>query len=544
MQKHFKTMSILLIVALGLACYLNALPNEMFWDDDDFILKNRFIKDFSFWPLWFQENLVAGSYLVSNYWRPFLLSVFTLEWSLWKDWVYGWHLVSICWHILDGVVLYFLVARLFDNRILALVIALIFTAHPAHNEAVVYVNSLGDSTATFFVLSSLLLFVRFRQSAKPAYLSRNYLFSFFCFPFALMSKETGFVLAALLPLMDFLLLQANKPFWMRIKNSLSAAWPFLLLAILYIIGRGTILNFSNSFNFYNESNDFTSNIFIRLMTFFKVIVQYTGFLFFPYELRVERQMPWAHSPFEWDVLLGGAIVLGMLYAGIKYWRSKPWISFGLGWFFIAIAPTSNVLVPINAVIYEHFLYMPMIGIWIVAVSLIFRWGQSSGQLKPLTKILIVVLIIFCIININRNTDWRTAIIFYEKLAPHVPDSYRVINNLGMEYADKGIHDKALIWYQKAIDMDPSNPVGYHNIAGTYRDTGRPDLALINFKKAITLNPDFIFSYRSLAELYWRSNQWTDCAWALENILRIDPADQNVRQALNEVQQQIKRTQQP
>ena len=77
----------------------------------------------------------------------------------------------------------------------------------------------------------------------------------------------------------------------------------------------------------------------------------------------------------------------------------------------------------------------------------------------------------------------------------------------MEYANKGIHDKALATYLKAIAIDPQNPVAYHNIAGTYRDTGHIDLALENFQKAIKLNPDFIFTYRSLADLYWRLGQW-------------------------------------
>ena len=60
---------IVLIVLIGAIAYHNCLPNEMFWDDDDFINNNRFIKDFHYWPLWFSQNLVAGSYLVSNYWR-------------------------------------------------------------------------------------------------------------------------------------------------------------------------------------------------------------------------------------------------------------------------------------------------------------------------------------------------------------------------------------------------------------------------------------------------------------------------------------------
>lgn len=532
-SQRFALFAVLAIVLIGALAYANCLGNEMFWDDDDFILKNRFIKDFSFWPLWFKENLVAGSYLVSNYWRPLLLSIFTLEWSLWKDWVYGWHIVSIAWHILDGVLLYFLINRLFTNRIMALVAALIFTVHPVHNEAVVYVNSLGDSLATFFVLSSLLLFVRFRQSNKPAYLSRNYFFSMLCFPLALLSKETGIVLAGLLPLTDFLLLQINKPFWQRVRSTASIFWPFVLMAVYYLYLRGTVLNFSNSFNFYNESNAFTSSFWVRLMTFFKAMTQYAGFLFIPYESKVERQMPWAQSPLEWDVLFGGIIVAVMLFFAFKSWRQKPWISFSVGWFFIAIAPTSNVLVPINAVLYEHFLYMPMIGITVLLAYWLTPKIYDGKNQDLVLKIFILALIVFIGLNIRRNMDWHTAIRFYEKLVSYAP-SYRVINNLGMEYADKGIHDKAEIWYAKAIEMDASNPVAYHNIAGTQRDTGRIDKALVNFNKAIQLNPDFIFSYRSLAELYWRLERWPECREALLQILRIDPSDINVRQALEMV----------
>ena len=35
----------LLLILLGIVIYARSLPNEMFWDDDDFILKNRYVKD-------------------------------------------------------------------------------------------------------------------------------------------------------------------------------------------------------------------------------------------------------------------------------------------------------------------------------------------------------------------------------------------------------------------------------------------------------------------------------------------------------------------
>jgi len=530
---------IVLIVLFGMIAYHNCLPNEMFWDDDDFINNNRYIRDFHYWPLWFSQNLVAGSYLVSNYWRPLLLTIFAIEWHWWHNWVYGWHAVSVATHILAAVTLFFLINRLFANILLALLTALIFVCHPVHNEAVVYVNSMGDSLATLILLSSLLLYTRFRQSQKPAWCSCSYWLALALFPLGMLSKETCFVLVGLLPLTDFLLLSKAKSFGGRVKQTAAAVWPFIVLGLIYVILRGTVLNFSNSFNFYNANNAFTTHPSIRIMTFFKAMTQYTGFLFFPYQLRVERQLPWGQSIFEWDVMTGGLIVAAMLVVAFKYWKTRPWISFGVGWFFIAIAPASNILVPINSVLYEHFLYMPMIGIALITVHLSLDWAQKHHIIPTLLKIFAVILGLFCAVNIHRNLDWRTSIGFYEQLVTYRPDDYRVINNLGMEYANKNIFDKALVTYLKAIALDPQNPVAYHNIAGTYRDTGHIDLALENFQKAIALNPNFIFTYRSLADLYWRLGQWEKCRESLLQILRIDPTDTNTRQALRMVEEKIK-----
>jgi protein O-mannosyl-transferase len=536
LAKHW--FCIVLIVLLGMIAYHNCLPNEMFWDDDDFINNNRYIRDFHYWPLWFSQNLVAGSYLVSNYWRPLLLIIFAIEWHWWHNWVYGWHAVSVGVHILAGVTLYFLINRLFAINLLALLVALIFVAHPVHNEAVVYVNSMGDSLATLIVLSSLLLYARFRQSQKPAWATRTYWAALLLFPLALISKETGFVLVGLLPLTDFLLLSKARSLGGRLKQVAAAVWPFIIIAIVYVILRGTVLNFNNSFNFYNANNAFTTHPSIRLMTFFKAMVQYTGFLFFPYQLRVERYFPWAQSPLEWDVVAGGLLVGFMLVSAFKYWKAKPWVSFGIGWFFIAIAPASNVLVPINSTLYEHFLYMPMIGIVLITAHLAVDWAQQRDFVPTLLKITALVLAVFCAINIHRNLDWRTSIGFYEQLITYRPDDYRVINNLGMEYANKGFNDKAIVEYNKAIALDPQNPVAYHNIAGSYRDTGHIQLALENFQKAIQLNPGFIFTYRSLADLYWRLGDWADCKESLVRILRIDPTDENSRRALQAVEEKL------
>lgn len=492
-----------------------SLPNEMFWDDDDFILKNRYIKDWQHLPQYFSQNLVAGAYLNSNYWRPLLLMVFAAEWSLWQEWTPGWHMVNTCFHLADTVLLFLIILTIFRNRTLALCTALIFLTHPIQVETVVYVNSLGDSLSVFFMFASIYLYVRYRLSNKNAAASPLYYFSVLCFPLALLSKESGILLPAFIGICDFMLLNPKKTFIQRMLIILRAVWPFALIAVIYIILRATKLNFVNTFNFYNEDTPFTSNFWLRLINFFQVLQIYFGLLFWPFDLRVERLIEVPKTFFQPAVMFGGAIFTGLLAAAFYNWKKRPVITFGILWFFIGLILTSNLFVAINALVYEHFLYVPIIGIALVLAWLMIQYINKHGRQKTATKIFIVLIIFYSLLSVKRIFEWRTAIGFYENLIEYSPDSYRVINNLGMEYADKGINDKAEDTYLKAIDLDPSNPVAYHNIAGTYRDTGRTELALQAFHKAVELDPKFIFSYKSLAQIYFQQKKYPQARWALQ-----------------------------
>jgi len=499
--------AVLLLILLGILIYAPSLHNEMFWDDDDFILKNRYIRDWANFPKFFSENLVAGSFLNSNYWRPMLLTIFSIEWHLWKEWTPGWHMVNTAFHVADASLLFFILLTLFRNRVLALCTAIIFLTHPIQVESVVYVNSLGDSLSVFFMFASLLLYLRYRLSDTSAVFCRSYYFSIFLFPLALLSKESGVLLPAFIAISDFILLNPKKTFLQRAGIILRALWPFIVIALTYIALRATTLNFLNSFNFYNEETEFTSHYHLRLLNFFHVLQIYTGLLIIPYDLRVERIIEIPRTLFEPAVAFGGAVFAGLIALAAVNWKKRPIVTFGILWFFAGLILTSNLFVAINALVYEHFLYVPMIGITLIAVWLIQGYAEKNNLKRQVLTAFMILIALYCAFSIKRVYEWRTAIGFYENLIKHSPKSYRVINNLGMEYADKGIQDKAEATYEKALALDPTNPVGYHNIAGTYRDTGRVEQAIEMFKKAVELDPQFIFSYKSLAQIYYERKDY-------------------------------------
>jgi len=511
---------ILLLVVVGFILYANSFSNQMFWDDDDGILKNQFIQNWQYFPKYFSENLIAGAGLLSNYWRPILLTVFSLEWHLWKDWAPGYHFVNTSFHITDAVLLFFILLYIFKNRWLAIFTALVFLVHPLQTEAVTYVSGLGDSLSVFFMFLGILFYLKFRISKKTPLQSTSYLLSSLMYILVLMSKETAIVMPAFIFIADFFFLDQNEKLSLKdkLKKNGKAIWPFLVLAGFYILLRGTLLNFKNTFNLYDEENIFTSNFHIRLFTFFRILTVYFGLLFWPFNLHMERTVEIATSLNSPSVIFGGFIFLGLLVLAFTKFKRFPILGFGILWFFIGLAPTSNLLVPISGLLYEHWLYLPLVGIFLILIWLGMIIGKKYHLQNILLGILIVFLIFSSILTINRNKDWHDSIAFYNQTLQYAPNSYRVINNLGMAYTDKQYYKQAEEMYKRAISLDPTNPVAYHNLANTYREIGKIDLAVENFNTAIKLDPKFIFSYNALVSLYLENKDYWEARKVLENYL--------------------------
>jgi protein O-mannosyl-transferase len=493
----------LVIIALGLVLYANSFPNQLFWDDENFILKNNYIQDWRFFPRLFTENIVAGSYHLSNYWRPLLLLIFSVEWHLWQGWVWGWHIVNTVFHIASAVTLYFILNRLTASSVAAFLVALLFLAHPIQTEAVVYANSLGDSLGTLFIFLGLFFFLRSRQDGSLWDRSAAILM----FPLALMSKETGIILSALIPLMDFLVISQKAAPLQRTKNVLFRAWPFWAMAAGYIFLRATVLNFDNTFNFYSVSNAFTQSILVRIWTFCKAMSIYISLLFVPTGLQVERTLfPIPQSIFSIEVLAGAATLLVLFTIIAWTWKTRPLLAFGAAWFLIGLAPVSNILVPINAMIYEHWLYVPMIGIALIVVILGDQLaGRSAVWRKVLLTVYILALALFGLLVVQRNSQWRTAEGFYFETLRHAPNSYRVLNNLAVIHVQRNETAKAEELYKRAIVANPMETAAYNNLGWLYMNQGKHDEALPLFEKAHALDEKYLYPYEPLIYLYRLKN---------------------------------------
>ncbi|MDD5547647.1 MAG: tetratricopeptide repeat protein [Candidatus Pacebacteria bacterium] len=523
-----------MLIFIGIVLYSNSFQNKMFWDDNDYILNNQYIKDWKYIPNYFSENIIAGAGLMSNYWRPMSLMAFSLEWHLWGNWAPGYHIVNTLFHVANAILIFFILSRLVKSFWLSILPSLIFLIHPLQTEAVTYAAGLVDPLAVFFMFLGIIFYLKFRDSGASAIKSIPYFLTILMFILAIMAKEIGFMLPAFLFIIDLIFLDQKLSIKERLKKILKIIWPFIILAGAYVLLRATALNFINTFNFYRDGGLFATNMGVRLLTFFKILTVYFGLLFWPIGLHMERSIELATSPFSLQVIFGGTIFIGLIILAITQIKRHPILSFGIFWFFIGLAPTSNILIPINGLLYEHWLYHSLIGIF-----LIFIWlGKIAAEKFGIQKIVLVWLSIFIaflsVLTINRNKDWRDPIVFYNQILKYSPTSYRVTNNLGMVYAENKKYEDAERTYKKAIALNPSGYVAYHNLGNLYLTMGKDNLAEENYKSAINLNQNFVYPYFNLINIYLKNKDYKNALIYLEKIRTIYPDNKEILSAIEEI----------
>lgn len=499
-RQHRNVILSLILVILAFLTYGSILRNQLFFDDEELIYKNVFVQNLKYFPRYFTENMVAGAGKTSNMYRPILTLSMAIDYFFWHGQPFGFHLTSILLHAANAVLIYFLLLRLFKNQSIAFLTAFIFIIHPVHSEAVSYASGRTDPLFTLFSLLTLLIYSRFLDNQKKWYM---YLFSVIFFTLALLSKESAIIVPVFLPFIVWLG-KGKKGFTPAIILSLL---PFAGICFNYIVLRLTILNFSNTLNFYTTQNVYSENIFVRLFTFTKVFFYYLAILFFPKDLVVARSPEILVSPLNiWTVSFCLLIIL-LSFLLIKYHMTKT-IFFGSVWYLVALLPSSGI-VPINNIITEHYLYFPSIGFFfIISLLLMSLWRKLHTpylRISALSAFCLFSLILFGR-TILRTFDWKDAITFYTVSLSQSPWHIPMRNNLALAYQDEGKFDMAMSQYQQIISTSDVYPNPHHNLANIYKAQGKYQLAEEEYYKALAIDPKFQFSLYALLDLYKMTGQ--------------------------------------
>lgn len=529
----------LLLLLIAFLVYLPSLPNKFVWDDEQFIYKNEFVKQFDLVAI-FSTNTIAGAGHNSNYYRPITTLSFATDYAIWKLNPIGFHLTNTLLHLGAGIILFKILRKINVKQSVAFLISLIFLIHPIQTEAVVYANSRGDSMYAFWGLLSLWFFLlamtknQIQKKVGSITILANQFTLFFLsstsYLLSILSKEIGIAIVGLHGLFftwGVWAKFANKQKPVVNKMAVVALIVNCLLAGFYLYLRATLLNFGNSFNFYDANNAYSSSLIFRLLTFSKVLLTYFKLLIIPYPLHMERDTAVIDQWFNPWTISALLIIFGTLFYGFKQLiNKKPLFLLGALWFAVMLAPTSGII-PINGLIYEHWLYLPMIGFYICLFALIehlsskyqTRWGNNHHS----TYFWPSLLVIYAFLTIRQNWLWANPIRFYNYTLQY-SQSARLYNNLAMAYAEVGANEQAIENYQKSLQISDQYPQTYHNLANIYLEQNNHELAIDYYQQAIYLDPNFHFSYLPLLNLYLSTKDWPKALQLVDKIIDFYPGD--------------------
>ncbi len=529
-----------ILFIVGILAYAQTLFYPFVHDDVVFIQKNPAIATFDFKEIFLRINDGPAKELINFYYRPILDIVYRLQYQLFQLNPAGYHLVNVLLHISNAICVMFLVRHFFKNLLFAFVAALLFLIHPIQTEAVACIVGISNLLCGFFLLLSLWMFQQ--RERKACYAA-----SLVLYLLALLTKEQAVMFPILLIGCEWI---AKNQRWL---DALKTALGHVLVLLSYLLFRKLVIGVSGvDLGPWGELKLRIFSIPTTLLMYFRLFVA-------PYDLHYYRSVD-----ILWPALKPACVLLGLgmlTFLGVRNFKTneKKLFVFGLSWYLITLAPTLNILPLINEysliLTSEHFLYLPMIGVGLMALAgfehLRAQVSFLNHSAVPLTLILILTVGCFSL-TVQQNTHWRSevalfermityeknfarghlllartyyfdhqwqkAVIHYEKASermnyyrervtdPAVKGFYeKFLKEIYFEsahlYQLLGNGEKSVGLYNKLIQLDPQFSKAYVNLGVYYILNGKTDLALENFNRAIAINPYDAIVWQNLLMIY-------------------------------------------
>ena len=363
---------------LALLFYLPTLSFGYVWDDTYFLRDLPYLRDSSLWWQAIQQPLFVSH----NYFRPLPLLMFVAEAKLGGPGAFAFHLGNVLLHAANTLLMTVLARGMLpaDRRgaWLAACAALLFALHPVLVENVSWISDRFDLLMASFVLLALCV-----EQRMATGLARNLVLAA-CLLGALLSKETGIVLLALLPLWQLFLhmaaggkMSAAMQVWLAPPQR--KLYCMLLLAVVgYLLLRYGALGFL----YRGDSQMVSGGLLAHLLLVGKTMGCYFSLLVFPF-----GQLSPVHptsTPIATDDLwawAGGVASMGLLlWIGRGLYRARANAVLAL-MALVALAPVANLL-PLTIgdnIAHDRFLILPVAFVALLVVRVLYPLAGRLPQ---------------------------------------------------------------------------------------------------------------------------------------------------------------------
>lgn len=487
-----------IIIVTGIFLYIKSLGFGLTQLDDSI-----FIKDFhalfsdikNLGHLFFRGVFFETT---DSYYRPLLMVSFMFN-KLVTGNLFGYHVTNLFFHLSSCVLLYHFLLKLHLRSDISFLLTLLFTVHPVLSQAVVWIPGRNDSMLTTFTLASFLFLIQYIETKKWYAVPLHILF----FALALFTKESGIILPVLAFGYLFLLTRAE------LKEYILLILSWTTIGIIWLYMR----SISIEPIIKPTASEYAEGFINRLPLF----VHYIGKFFLPFNLSV--------FPMQADTTIYlGLVAIVLLAAGLFLNKesNKKLLLFGSAWFVLFLLPAFFVPKEINEQAFEHRLYLPIIGLFLL-LSQTIPFAEKYVDQKITFWISLVIAAVFILINYGHQQKFKSEIVFWENAVIDSPSSSYAHKLLGVKYFTKGSTEKSREELQKALEIDSTERYASLYYAKYLQTKNAKDPKIEYYLlKEEQYHPGFIDNLFELAKVNFEQGDKAAAQKYLEECIRVSP----------------------
>jgi len=269
-----------------------------------------------------------------------------------------------------------------------------------------------------------------------------------------------------------------------------------------------------------------------------VILHYFVQFFWPTGLSADSD--WGVLRSLWNIRFFAGCLFIVVMLVIAFYTSakaslRP-ISFGILWFFLALAPTSSII-PLGEVLNDHRMFFPFVGLalsvsWVIGLAVFKLIG--SGKIKNPNLLWIPVLLLFlaCAYGTwKRNQVWHSEESLWRNVVLKSPKNGRGLMNYGNIVEAEGKYAEAQLYFDRALQLTPTYSYLYINIGVLKQKMGNYADADKYFINGLQLGPNYPVLYELYGEFLYDTKRYREAKWVLERSFALSDADIKTRRFL-------------
>ncbi len=471
------------------------------WDDGEYIVTNPDVHGFSLTNIsdWFSR------FYIGNY-HPLTMMSYAADFTLGKQSPFIYHLSNLLLHITNSLILYHLITKLQQNRVVALFTALIFALHPCQTESVSWIAERKTLLCALFYFLALLQYATY--ISKPS--RYKLLLLLLLGTAAMLSKGLGVVL-------PISLLAVNV--WMNKSLNMKKSWTIFLPLLLAAITLGIVAIWAQQSGQWLNLHPY--GVADTLLLAADAYTRYIAHLIMPLHLSVIYPYPQSIGHAQYFSLFIAAAVLTV---GIIGWR-RQWhiLSGGILFFSVNIVLVLQFINFGEYLMADRYVYIAGVGIIFPLVYYPVNWLQKNRKHKVAIVFFTSISTTLAVATFFRNDIWMSELAFTNSMLKEFPESAAAQYNVGALYMRDGNNKEAEIHIAKAVHIDPLNYKAWYNMGILWLKENRINESLDAFNKSLQIHPH-PEAYFNRALIYMGTGKSANALTDAEKVLETQPAN--------------------